>query len=209
MNSVRLATWLLQRWGSGPQRESLVGDLIERYQQGRSPVWYWRQVLRAIIVGMLYEMGEHKLLAVRALVVGWIAIALTDRARWDIVYVALKVPFGTPLEIPTSSRFGILYFNLTLLASAGLSGWLVARFHRPYAISMATIFATSFALYDLTVTIDQVTQAAGSAPLHWTLSLLASEVFGGMLVIPVCMMLGGLLGAGRLWSSRASVGDIA
>jgi hypothetical protein len=57
MNSVRLATWLMQRWDSGHQRESLVRDLIERYQQGRSPVWYWRQVLRAIIVGMLYEMG--------------------------------------------------------------------------------------------------------------------------------------------------------
>ena len=207
MNPPRLATWLLQRWGSGPQRDSLVGDLIERYQQGRSPAWYWRQVLRALIVGMLYEMGEHKWLAVRALAVGWFAIALTDRARWDIVYVALKVPIGTPLEV--APWFG-LYFNLTLLGSACLSGWLVARIHRPYAISMAAVFATSFALYSvagiLTVTVAMI---HASFPPLWIISNLPSELFAGAFVIPVCMMLGGLLGAGRLWPSRPLAGDIA
>jgi hypothetical protein len=30
------------------QRESLAGDLFEEYQQRRSRVWYWRQVLAAV-----------------------------------------------------------------------------------------------------------------------------------------------------------------
>jgi hypothetical protein len=29
----------------------LAGDLIERYHQGRSATWYWRQVLAAILGG--------------------------------------------------------------------------------------------------------------------------------------------------------------
>jgi hypothetical protein len=207
MNPPRLATWLLHRWGSGPQRESLVGDLVERYQQGRSPAWYWRQVLRGIIVGMLYEMGDHKWLAIRALAVGWIVVTLTDRARWDILYVALKVPIGTPLEV--APWFG-LYFNLTLLGSAGLSGWIVARFHRPYAISMAAIFATSFSLFIVTVTIEAAIQGAASAPPHWVISYVAKELFAGLFMIPMSMMLGGLLGAGRVRRSRVSpAGGIA
>jgi len=47
----RVATWLAQRLVSGPKRESLLGDLIEQYRQGRSGIWYWRQVLAAILVG--------------------------------------------------------------------------------------------------------------------------------------------------------------
>ena len=47
----RVATWLAQRLVSGPRRESLLGDLIEQYRQGRSGIWDWRQVLAAILVG--------------------------------------------------------------------------------------------------------------------------------------------------------------
>ena len=47
----RFATWLLQHCGSGYRCESLAGDLIEEYHAGRSRVWYWRQVLLAIMAG--------------------------------------------------------------------------------------------------------------------------------------------------------------
>jgi len=48
----RVATWLAQHLMCGPRRESLLGDLIEQYRQGRSGIWYWRQVLGAILVGI-------------------------------------------------------------------------------------------------------------------------------------------------------------
>lgn len=44
-----LAVWLLRKWASPYQRESLVGDLLEMYRAGRSRTWYWRQVLVALI----------------------------------------------------------------------------------------------------------------------------------------------------------------
>src|SRR5216684_4519442 len=74
----RLATWLLERLASGEKRESVIGDLAEQYQHGRSLTWYWRQVLSTILVGVMKDLREHRLLAIRsviltsAVVVGWV-----------------------------------------------------------------------------------------------------------------------------------------
>lgn len=43
----RLATWILTRCTSEYRRESLLGDLMEQYQQ-RGPWWYWWQALGAL-----------------------------------------------------------------------------------------------------------------------------------------------------------------
>jgi hypothetical protein len=45
-----LASWLLEHWGSAYHGESLAGDLIEQYQEGRSRGWYWKQVIAAILI---------------------------------------------------------------------------------------------------------------------------------------------------------------
>jgi hypothetical protein len=44
-----LATWLLDRFGSSTYGESLAGDLIEQYQKERSRIWYWKQVIVAVL----------------------------------------------------------------------------------------------------------------------------------------------------------------
>jgi len=36
----------------------LAGDLIERYHEGRSATWYWRQVLSAIVAGVIRDIRE-------------------------------------------------------------------------------------------------------------------------------------------------------
>ena len=55
-----VATWLLKRLASGERQESLIGDLIEQYRQGRSASWYWRQVLMAILVSAAKALRDHK-----------------------------------------------------------------------------------------------------------------------------------------------------
>jgi hypothetical protein len=47
----RIATWLLERLGPDYRNESLVGDLFEEYQQGRTRGWYWREAVIAICIG--------------------------------------------------------------------------------------------------------------------------------------------------------------
>jgi hypothetical protein len=58
MTSVRLATWLLKRFVTGPHAEAIVGDLLERFNQDASVVWLWRQVLLAMVVSV-FQHGRH------------------------------------------------------------------------------------------------------------------------------------------------------
>jgi hypothetical protein len=44
-----IATWLLRHLGSGPNRDAILGDISERYGQGQSRAWYWKQVLLAVV----------------------------------------------------------------------------------------------------------------------------------------------------------------
>jgi hypothetical protein len=66
----RLAQWLLERGISGPQREALVGDMLEQYQRGRSAAWYWRQTVSAIAISFTAEISQHKALAAAVTVLG-------------------------------------------------------------------------------------------------------------------------------------------
>jgi hypothetical protein len=54
-----LAIWLLQHARPGTDNEALTGDLIERFREGRSRGWFWKQVLIAIAVGILSEIRRH------------------------------------------------------------------------------------------------------------------------------------------------------
>ena len=67
----RLANGLLRRLAAGPTRESLIGDLDEQFARGRTSSWYWRQVLSAILVTAANDLRDHKLVAVRAVLIGW------------------------------------------------------------------------------------------------------------------------------------------
>ena len=61
-----IATWLLKLFCSSAEDESLIGDLLEKYQQGRGRFWYWRQVT-AIVVLRLMRKSRQLSLAVAAM----------------------------------------------------------------------------------------------------------------------------------------------
>lgn len=50
-----LATWLLLHLCDKNQ-DALVGDLFERFDEGQSAGWFWRQVLIAISFGVFSEL---------------------------------------------------------------------------------------------------------------------------------------------------------
>jgi len=54
-----IATWLVTNLTTGPNRESLVGDLVERYQRKQSAVWYWREVGIAVVGSFTSEALRH------------------------------------------------------------------------------------------------------------------------------------------------------
>ena len=68
----RIARWLLSHFGCSPNNDAVIGDLDERYRAGgRSHLWYWKQMLVAIVTSFFQEVWRHKLLAGRVLLLGW------------------------------------------------------------------------------------------------------------------------------------------
>jgi hypothetical protein len=55
-----LAAWMLRHLCSKKDQEALAGDLLERFHEGQSGGWFWRQVLIAMLVGFSRELNAHR-----------------------------------------------------------------------------------------------------------------------------------------------------
>jgi hypothetical protein len=58
-NPPRLAIWWLRHACPGSDNDALTGDLIERFGEGQTRGWFWRQVLIAFAVGVLGEIRRR------------------------------------------------------------------------------------------------------------------------------------------------------
>jgi hypothetical protein len=110
MSSLRppaLATWLLEHLLPQGKNEALAGDLLEKFGQQGSATWYWRQVLAAVMVGLLHEVR-----------VRWIAIC------WAVVYSS-AIPWLLPIWAAPQLRGFLFYFSAGLPWAYSLIGTVV------------------------------------------------------------------------------------
>ena len=112
----RFSTWLLQRFTLPDKRDSLMGDLREQYHKGRSAWWYRRQVFSGIVAGSAADLSEHKLLALRAFIVG--------------CAVVVSVFLGH--RVATSSVVRLAKPTMAIRNSAAVVGLLCATAHGPF-----------------------------------------------------------------------------
>jgi hypothetical protein len=86
-NPPKRAIWFLRHACPG-DNEALTGDLIERFREGQTRGWFWRQVLVVFIVSVLGEISRHWphfCYAIVGTVVTWFfwdAPALRPVPRW-------------------------------------------------------------------------------------------------------------------------------
>lgn len=66
-----LATHLLGLSHCAKQNPSLIGDLLEEYQAGRSSAWYWRQIIRAIATGFVSNPSPSTNYVI-GILLGWV-----------------------------------------------------------------------------------------------------------------------------------------
>lgn len=69
MNRIQppsLAKWMIEHWMPSKRNQEIAGDLAEEFLAGRSAGWYWWQVLTAVTIGWLRELGAHALLILAA-----------------------------------------------------------------------------------------------------------------------------------------------
>jgi len=112
----RLASWLLHHLASSPQRESLAGDLIERYHQGRSATWYWRQVLAAILAGVIRDIRDMDLHIKKV----WLPGAASCLLFFGFYWILLLLPFD-------KNRFQFISIPSLVLPFVGALGAYLSR----------------------------------------------------------------------------------
>jgi hypothetical protein len=125
----RLADWFLLRLASGPRHPSLIGDLHEQYGRGRSTGWYWRQTVKAILVGIGSDLRRHPVELFHAL--------CTGLGSWTVYSMLIQWPAWwlfqrSALDSKWLRTSGAIQWAFLLLAL--LVGWVVGRtvlrFHR-------------------------------------------------------------------------------
>src|SRR5262245_43468133 len=137
-NAPALASWFLRHFGCSPNNQSVIGDLNEGYRHGRSRLWYWKQVAHAIPASFLYEISSHKLLSIRALLIGWIV-----KVIWLSAYL---YEFRKPgAGIPATRLFSdgiepssfVILIGVFAIAS---SGWIITQTHRSQYRAMVLLY---------------------------------------------------------------------
>ena len=207
-NPPRVAHWLLERCVSGPQRESLIGDMLEQFQRGRSATWYWRQTIIAIAASFAVEIWQHKLLAVSvAALSGYLSDIYMFSRLW--VGVARLNDLWYPHLI--NSRWGWMTINpwayglkpymwtsyMVWCAILATTAWIMSRLHpqqRGLVVTLFLIPQVGLCLpYLRTALTDWLHEP--SNPI-WFFSVLCFSIFT-FIAIPCSILFGGAAGARR------------
>jgi len=143
MQPPTIARWLLNHFGCSPNNETIIGDLDERYRQGRSYLWYWRQALLAIVTSFFNEVGTHKLLTLRAIATGWV-VAVVSRRAFNLTWEILSA-LGSWSRLWRHGWITIAVQIPEVVLSGVLAGWLVAKLHRQSQKAMVLAYAAYFA----------------------------------------------------------------
>jgi hypothetical protein len=141
----KFATWMLKHFGSGPNNDSVLGDLAEQYLHNGSALWYWRQAMKAIPVSFFREIRAHKALALNALVTGWVIWFVGAMSIFPVAFYGTNLGVDIELRYPVGSAWSLLwapilgppvsqgpiYVGLAIglpLIVGIICGWLVVHF---------------------------------------------------------------------------------
>ena len=176
------AKWLLTRLAPSTP-DSVLGDLQEEYEAGRSHGWYWRQVFRAIVMATARQITSHPVLTVRAAFVGWAFLwiffeycfqLLVSPAEWLFVRGIADIRSSWP-NIPAPARY-----TIAPLACAG-AGWIVACFHKR---EMVLIFVMTVLAWNLAGLLYAFRQG-------WGREGFLIGIVVNIAVVPVSILIGG------------------
>ncbi len=204
----RLSTFLLGRLAPRHRRESVVGDLLEHLHRGRSVWWYRRQVLGIVLAGLAADLTAHKLLAVRALAIGWSAMYLLYQFAGPLIQQMRMTLFGrwgsalwgeSEVLRQLWVYYGLPFVLVTCLIFMAI-GWMVAGLHRRHLPGIVIVFsatllipATLQALWIRRMLETELWPGWGWGSFRWALLFQALLSF---VAYPLCALIGGV------WSLR-------
>jgi hypothetical protein len=187
-----VASWLLECFCPGP---GLAGDLMEEYARRQSPLWYWKQAVMAVSAYSASQIREHKWLAFRAIVTGFVI--------WYVVNVTLLKGFVLPWMAPDTTVEWAAYMILSYIVWAA-NGWVIAKLHRPYSTGMVFAYVLWAIVYSVPVVFTRALDAVHASSVS---GVVAWEVFSRVTTL-VMVMAGGMLAAYReLRQTRTAAQD--
>ena len=77
----QFATWMLKHLTAGDRDEALEGDLLEEFHAGRSKIWFWRQVIVAVLLRSMLGVFHRRIVLIFA-----IAWSLLSPA-WQVIFI--------------------------------------------------------------------------------------------------------------------------
>lgn len=152
-NPPRIAAWMLEHVIFGRKNDALAGDLLEEFRHGRSAIWYWRQVLMAIGIGLAMVLCRQ-----------WMAIGYA--ILWAVPFPAFMVlvvrrvvelplfaqrwrfdwPYSMMCDLLLSYVSVFLYLWLALALYFGLFSWATGVFNLPRLAKSLWISAFVYAI---------------------------------------------------------------
>lgn len=147
---------------------------------------------------LLRTVSSHKLLAMRAILIGWAALLFLSYAVERPILVLGYRWIG-----------GAWWATISVLldcAALALSGWLVARLHRPWQIAMLGVYMLSLAPFD----VGAYTGQTLALNVPWLLKL-AWNVAGDSRYLTglLASLVSNALLLGCLWSGGKAAGPPA
>jgi hypothetical protein len=159
----RLAAKLLR--SAAANEPALVGDLLERFQAGQSPLWYWRQVLA--VVGRTVSFGVRSSF-------WWSAAAITAA----VLVLDLPYLFHSPVQVDARQWLLMAFFlapqALVIAVPVGLTvGMVIGARSRVSSriLPVVLIFAVSASLLTFAIAgwiVPASNQAYRFAAVQWT-----------------------------------------
>jgi len=177
------ATWFLKQFGSNTENESVIGDLFEQYQRGRGSIWYWRQVLAIVFMGLFREIQSDKRLFLGALIRTWclwgglqfasgvVLLAIYVLRHPEQIQFYVRV-YGFPLlalhagmrpSHPAEWNISLLSVSLNLLTLA-VVGRVVAVSSGNHSKAVLLMFVTTFVAATAGSTATQIVQVIRNQP---------------------------------------------
>jgi hypothetical protein len=157
--SVTLATWMLEHFTFGPNREALSGDLLEEFRHERSASWYRREVASAIGIGVLTKFRNYGPRLIFSFAwsmlypLWWLCIIKAPLTHTMLVrWATTDWPLSTSLEavgqiIPAIAFVWLGLFIYLILCTEGLHKPSALRLLASLSISLNVLLITTIGLW--------------------------------------------------------------
>jgi len=156
----RVAVWCLTHLARSERGRAILGDLLERFEEGESRAWFWRQTLAALAYGSARAARDHGATFAAALIATTVLFFVMHIV--NPYFTGKMIYFQThgmlELDPQWSQRWGwrIALMMIGLLQTMSwfaLMGWLVTRIHRAQPRLVVLVSAMVALALHLPVTI--------------------------------------------------------